>query len=408
MRKEFSQYELINNVGNGNLRLKSSSVEETVNHFRTKPDETLDVFIIAEPGGRSKGAAQVGLAEMPIYMRNIHFEDPLKQPSFPGKTTTDALPDLEKKYDRILFSFFSQSGTKATVVKEANRLDKYFEGNGKSDNVELLFITGDPSSETGKTIKKHGGTILELKGIESNMDPDNYHEVGFLGDLYELKLSSFLQTTTELVCNNSENKEFSETVENNFYDIGRKLDQKSSSVFFDNLSKGMAIQSDAFFGGVAGGGLLVSETARIRWGHLKRKYLKSNSFVMGGDHNPPPPLPGNLCLWTSFSGGKEKAYRGATKEDTSYLVDLCEMAMQRGTDNYSILGTPYSPLQKITPKGNTLLLKEKVKPGKPVRFYSDALLAHAVGVIKSVDRLKELKVIDKYKADEFKQEHQVG
>lgn len=408
MKEEFSQYELINNVGNGLLELNPSHVEEVINRFKPKADETIDVFIIAEPGGRSKGAAQTGLAEMPIYERNIHFEDPLKQPSFPGKTTTDALPDLERKYDKILFSIFSQSGTKATVVKEVRRLNKYFENNSKSEKIEFLFVTGNSECEVGKTVKSHGGTILELKGIESGMNPDYYPGVGFLGDLYELRLAKLLGITTELVCNNSGAEEFSERVKDHFYNIGKKLDQKSSSTFFDNLSKGMAVQSDAFFGGVAGGGLLVSETARIRWGHFKRKYLKSNAYVIGGDHNPSPPLPGNACTWTSFSGGKEKAYPGTTEEDTSYLIDLFEMSMQRGTNNYSILGTPNSPLQRITPTGNTLLLKEKAKYGKPVRFYSDALLAHAIGVIRSVDRLKELKVIDEYKADEFKREHQFG
>jgi hypothetical protein len=400
--KSFSKYQFVNNVGDQLLRIDQSQIEGALECFRTKPEQKMMVYLVAEHGGRSKGAARVGLAEMSTYRRNVSYEESTRQPGLKGRTIYEALPGFEKDYDKTLVLFASQSGTKATVLKEMRRIKNHVERRGKSDKLDFLDITGNADGEIGKFVKEYDGKILELKGIEI-VDKDNYHELGFLGDEFEIKTAYVSREIVDMTCNGSSSGEFHENIENHFKEIGEKLNSEEATNFFDNLAEALGSQTNGFCVGAGGGSLLVAETARTRWDQLKRAYVNSGMYVMGGDHNPPPPLPGNKLLTISLSGGAP--ILGI--HDESYIVDLCKISQKRGAENFCITGDENSPISELTPEKNRLILKEGNKKGSHY-FYTDALLANSVAAIKTVDSLIEKHIIEKYISAAFKDKHHVG
>jgi hypothetical protein len=406
MNKTFCRkLEYINIMGNNVLDLKSSETGDFINQFKLRPGETaIDTIIVGEPGGRTLGAMNTGIGEMSTIKKGIDFDTPLIQPGFPAKTISEALPDLEKRYDRILILIGSQSGTKATVCNEAQQLDDYLENNN-NEKIRMLFVTSSPDSPPGKIVKKHGGVVLNLKGKEETMDPNNYKQVGFLGDLFETGVAVTLQTVTEVVHRNGEVEDFYTTVEEHLQKIGKTIDEKISSRFFENITNDMVTRSYAFLGGYAGLARAVSETACVRDNQFKM-LVKGKAFVLG-ESSTPSTMPGDLGLWTSLSGGKGKVYTETGKKNPSYVVDWCKILQSRGGKSYSIIGTPSTPLQACTPRDNVLLLEDGAKPGEPSRFYTDAFLIHGVIPNKATEKAEKLGIF-KYSSDKMREGHHIG
>jgi hypothetical protein len=406
MKKVFSkEIEYINIMGNNVLDLKYSETEDFLNEFKLKPGETaIDTIIVGEPGGRTLGAMNTGIGEMSTSKKGIDFDNPLIQPGFPAKTISDALPDLEKKYDRILILIGSQSGNKATVCNEAQQIDNYL-GNNSNEKIRMLFVTSNPDSIPGKIVKRHNGVILNLKGKGDNIDPNNYKKAGFLGDLFETGAAVGLQTVTEVVHKNGEVGDFYTTAEEHLKKIGSTIDEKINSKFFEKITDDMVTRSYAFLGGYAGLARTVSETACVRDNQFKM-LVGGKAFVMG-ESSTPSTMPGDIGIWTSLSGGKGKVYTESGEGNPSYVVDWCKILQSRGGRSYSIVGTPNTPLEACTPKDNVLLLKEEAKPGEPARFYTDAFLVHGVIPNKAIEKAEKLGII-KYSADKMREGHHIG
>lgn len=404
MKNSFSdQYKFLNNVGNGLLEIKQSQIKEALECFKTKPNERMMVYLVAEPSGRTQGAARVGLAELSTFRKRVSYDEPTRQPGHPGRTIYDIIPEFEKDYDKILILAASYSGTKKTVTREFDRIDRRLDKFGKSNKMEILYITGNPEGQVGRIVTRYNGKIVDIKK-KNDIDENEYRELGFLGDVSELETAYLTRELTEMSYNGSDAGEFHNNIEKHFEFIGSKFDSEGSTVFFNNLSDALGSQTDGYCASAGGGGLLVSETARTRWDQLKRRYLRdSKMFVMGGNHNWPPPLPGNIILSVTLSGGGQ-IYEGT--KDVSYLVDLCRMSKERRTENFCITGKKDAPVPNLTPKDNILLIEDDTS--KPCYFYTDSLMANSLGAIKTVDKLIERGIIDKYIASVFKEGHHIG
>ena len=85
---------------------------------------------------------------------------------------------MEKRSDKVIIIVASQSGKKEAIKTDFNRIDSCIEKNVKSDKVSIGYITGNDTGYIAQLVKKHGGSIVKIRG-NAGMDEDDYKVVAF-------------------------------------------------------------------------------------------------------------------------------------------------------------------------------------------------------------------------------------
>lgn len=394
-----AHHDFVNTVGNGLLELNPSELKEAAEIFKIKPNEHVEIYNIAEASGRTKGAVEIGLSELPLQ-RYVGIRSSTTKDN-PGRNIYETLKKLEDRCDRMIILAASQSGKKMSINKEANRAIKFKE-ESKKNNSDILYLTGSPDGEVARKFKEHGASILKIKGTEGIPEKD-FERGGFLGDAGEVETAYVVGELAKEAYNAGSMQSYYDNMRRHFQKLGRNFDSKKSLLFFDKFGDAFSRDTTNVILGVAGSSLSDAETIRVRMDHINKGYFKRNStHEMGGDHHCDPPMPGNNLLAISQSGGNVKVWSGG---ETSPVLPFYQMAKDRGTNNFCIVGEK-GAMTDITPPGHYLLLPKKLY-GQGY-FPQDVLMAGAVGAIETVKHLMSKGVISDYDPQIFKNVHHLG
>lgn len=289
-------------------------------------------------------------------------------PGFPGRDMYDAASQLEKRYRNILLLINSGSGESKDPKALAEDLQRYIRETG-SKKFKMALITSNPNSSIALIVKQHG-TVIKLAGREKEKPSEEYAETGIMGDIFELGSLFLLQMMSEALSKNFPVERIFELFDEEFPLLGEMIDRNIHSEAYNFLIDVLERRSDVFLGG-KGTADEVVKMAAIRLFHIK-KFLGDNVYITRGV-NTPRPRPGDLEILVSYSG------------ETRAVTNWCDIFKNLGGVVVSVTGNKNSPLYKKS--HYNILLKEKVKPGQPRRFYMRAAYVLSPLPVKLVERL---------------------
>ncbi|MGD9131304.1 MAG: SIS domain-containing protein [Candidatus Bathyarchaeota archaeon] len=327
--------------------------------------------IVCGGSGRSLHSLNIAMSQIAM-MKEPKVVITREDVGFPGRGMYDAASQLEKRHKKIVLLMNSGSGESDDPQHLAENLERYLEETG-STKFTMGLITSNPNSSIAKIAQRHGH-VVTVEGRKQQQLPssDAYSETGIMGDLFELGSLFLLQMITEAISDNSSVDRVLELISEEAPFL-RKITEKA--IHSDAITAALDIlerRSDVFLGG-RGTAEEVAKMTAVRLFHIK-KSLGDDIYIARGV-NTPHPRAGDLEILISYSGR------------TKPVVGWCNRFRGLGGTVLSIVGRERTALDRNSDL--KILLKEKVEPGKPRRFYMRAAYVLSCLPILLTERLSK-------------------
>jgi len=314
--------------------------------------------IVCGGSGRSLHSLNVAMSQI-ATMKDSKVVITREDVGFPGRGMYDAASELEKRYRKILLLINSGSGESEDAKDLAESLERYLEETA-SEKFSMGLITSNPDSSIAHIVRRHGH-VVKLEGRGRQLPSEVYSEIGIMGDIFELGSLFLLQMMTEAVFEGGSVERVFELIKKEYSILGEIIDIHVKSEAYKVSIDFLERRSDVFLGG-RGTAEEVAKMTAIRLFHIK-KFLGDNVYIARGV-NTPRPRAGDFEILISYSG------------ETKPVVNWGNIFKNTGGTVLSIIGNKGSLLEENSDL--KILLEEKIKPGRPRRFYMRAafLLSH--------------------------------
>jgi D-arabinose 5-phosphate isomerase GutQ len=345
--QNISGVEYVKRISDNLLNVREKSLVSLYENLRSAD------CIVCGGSGRSLHSLNIAMSQIAM-MKEPKVIITREDVGFPGRGMYDAASKLEKRHRKIVLLINSGSGESDDPKYLAEKLEKYLEETG-SDKFSMGLITSNVRSSIAKIVRRHGH-VVEVEGRGKKQLPsDAYSETGIMGDLFELGSLFLLQMMAEALSEDSSVEKVLELIAEEA-PVLRKITEnavhsKAAKASLDFLER----RSNVFLGG-RGTAEEVAKMTAVRLFHIK-KFLGDDIYIARGV-NTPHPRAGDLEILISYSG------------ETKPVVGWGSMFRSLGGTVLSIIGRKRSSLEKNSDL--QIILKEKVKPGKPRRFYMRA------------------------------------
>lgn len=312
--------------------------------------------IIPVGEGRSQGALYIGLGQIRKEVKTIDDID------FPGRNVEEAIPLLEKKYNRISLLVNSGSGETTTPKRVVEEVSSYIEATG-SEKFTINAIVSNPKSTIGKIDEKEYGNVVELKGRgRIPKSAGEFLKHGIMNDIYELGSLMLIQKTKEAVNEEKDYRSVFKKMDEEMKVIGRLIDEYVTSMNYNRIVESMEKRGHVIVGGL-GIARIVAMMTVIRLQHVKRA-IGDDAYIAGP--LAPRPRAGDILILISWSG------------ETEPLLKWCNESKTFGAYTYSIVGKK-SALSNTT---ESFIVKSQV-----TQFYERATFILSPLPLKLVERL---------------------
>lgn len=345
--QKISGVEYVRRISDNLLNVKEKSIVSLYEDLRSAD------CIVCGGSGRSLHSLNIAMSQIAMMKRPkvvITREDV----GFPGRGMYDAASQLEKRHQKVVLLINSGSGESDDPKYLAEKLEKYLEETG-SEKFSMGLITSNVTSSIAKVVRKHGHVVEVVGRGKQQLPSDAYSETGIMGDLFELGSLFLLQMMAEALSEDSSVEKVRELITEEA-PVLREITEnavhsKATKASLDFLER----RSNVFLGG-RGTAEEVAKMTAVRLFHIK-KFLGDDVYIARGV-NTPHPRAGDLEILISYSG------------ETKPVVGWGSMFRSLGGTVLSIIGRKGSSLKRNSDL--RILLEEKVKPGKPRRFYMRA------------------------------------
>ncbi|MCW4055396.1 MAG: SIS domain-containing protein [Candidatus Bathyarchaeota archaeon] len=308
-------------------------------------------------GGSGRSLYSLNAAMSQIAMSHIGWRTKVvvtpDDPGFPGKNMYDAAAELERRHKKTLLLINSGSGFSEDPLIMAQDLARYIEDK-KTSKFSMGLVTSNTSSSLAKLVREHGH-VLELKGRGKAKPSFEYGERGIMGDVFELGGLLLFSMMTEAIFRNLSVDDVFHLCEQEFEELGPIIDSHVDSETHTHLVNLLERRTNVFLGGKGTANEVVKMTG-VRLFHIKG-FLGDNVYIARGV-NTPHPRAGDLEILVSYSG------------ETRPVINWLEIFKKLNGTTMTITGSDKSTLSRKSDFHITL--EEKVKPGKPRRFYMRA------------------------------------
>ena len=345
---KLSGVEYVKQINNNLLILTAEDLRPLYETLRTAD------CIVCGGSGRSLYSLNIPMSQIAM-MKDHKVVISREDVGFPGRGMYDAASELARRHKKIVLLINSGSGKSDDPMHLAEELEKYLKETG-STQFSMGLITSNRNSVLAEIVQKYGH-VVEVKGrIKQQVpSPDDYSQIGIMGDIFELGSLFLLQMMAEAIFENSPVERVLELIREEaplLEEITENaVNSEATKVAVDFLERG----SDVFLGG-RGTAEEVAKMTAVRLFHLK-KFLGDNVYVARGV-NTPHPRAGNLEILISYSAR------------TKPVVGWCNRFKGLGGTVFSIIGTQQTALDENSDL--KIYLEEAVERGKPRRFYMRA------------------------------------
>jgi len=338
--------EYVNRTSDNLLKVKKESLLPLYEDLRSAD------CIVCGGSGRSLHSLNVAMSQI-ATMKDHKVVITREDVGFPGRGMYDAASKLEKRHKKIILLINSGSGETEDPKSLAEDLEEYLKETD-SEKFTMGLITSNPDSSIANIVQRYGN-VVKVEGRGKEGSSDAYSETGIMGDIFELGSLFLLQMMTEGIFEDCPVERVFELINEEAPVLGeivdRIVDSEAYKVSIDFLER----RSDVFLGG-RGTAEEVAKMTAIRLFHIK-KFLGDNVYIARGV-NTPRPRAGDFEILISYSG------------ETKPVVNWSNTFRDLGGTVLSLIGRKGSPLERNS--DSKILIEERVKLGRPRRFYMRA------------------------------------
>jgi len=343
IRLKISGIEYVNRIRDNLLRVKKKNLLPLYEDLRSAD------CIVCCGSGRSLHSLNIATSQI-ATMKEPKVVITREDVGFPGRGMYDAAAKLEKRHGKIVLLINSGSGESEDPKSLAEDLERYLEETA-SEKFTMGLITSNPDSSIANIVRRYGN-VVKVEGRGKQLPSNAYGEAGIMGDIFELGSLFLLQMMTEAIFEDCPVERVFELVNEEAPVLGKIIDSIVDSEAYKVSIDFLERRSDVFLGG-RGTAEEVAKMTAIRLFHIK-KFLGDNVYIARGV-NTPRPRAGDFEILISYSG------------ETKPVVNWSNTFRNLGGTVLSLIGRKGSPLEKNSDL--KILLEERVKPGRPRRFY---------------------------------------
>ena len=346
IRGKISGVEYVNRTSDNLLKVEKESLLPLYEDLRSAD------CIVCGGSGRSLHSLNVAMSQI-ATMKDHKVVITREDVGFPGRGMYDAASKLEKRHKKIILLINSGSGETEDPKNLAEELEQYLKETA-SKKFTMGLITSNPDSSIANIVRRYGN-VVKVEGRGKQISSDAYSETGIMGDIFELGSLFLLQMMTEATFEDCSVERVFELINEEAPVLGEIVDSIVDSEAYKVSIDFLERRSDVFLGG-RGTAEEVSKMTAIRLFHIK-KFLGDNVYIARGV-NTPRPRAGDFEILISYSG------------ETKLVVNWSNTFRDLGGTVLSLIGRKGSPLERNS--DSTILIEERIKLGRPRRFYMRA------------------------------------
>jgi len=346
IRRKISGVEYVNRTSDNLLKVEKESLLPLYEDLRSAD------CIVCGGSGRSLHSLNVAMSQI-ATMKDHKVVITREDVGFPGRGMYDAASKLEKRHKKIILLINSGSGETEDPKNLAEDLEQYLKETA-SKKFAMGLITSNPDSSIANIVRRYGN-VVKVEGRGKQISSDAYSETGIMGDIFELGSLFLLQMMTEAIFEDCSVERIFELINEEAPVLGEIVDSIVDSEAYKVSIDFLERRSDVFLGG-RGTAEEVSKMTAIRLFHIK-KFLGDNVYIARGV-NTPRPRAGDFEILISYSG------------ETKLVVNWSNTFRDLGGTVLSLIGRKGSPLERNS--DSTILIEERIKLGRPRRFYMRA------------------------------------
>ena len=346
IRGKISGVEYVNRTSDNLLKVEKESLLPLYEDLRSAD------CIVCGGSGRSLHSLNVAMSQI-ATMKDHKVVITREDVGFPGRGMYDAASKLEKRHKKIILLINSGSGETEDPKNLAEELEQYLKETA-SKKFTMGLITSNPDSSIANIVRRYGN-VVKVEGRGKQISSDAYSETGIMGDIFELGSLFLLQMMTEAIFEDCSVERIFELINEEAPVLGEIVDSIVDSEAYKVSIDFLERRSDVFLGG-RGTAEEVSKMTAIRLFHIK-KFLGDNVYIARGV-NTPRPRAGDFEILISYSG------------ETKLVVNWSNTFRDLGGTVLSLIGRKGSPLERNS--DSTILIEERIKLGRPRRFYMRA------------------------------------
>jgi D-arabinose 5-phosphate isomerase GutQ len=343
IRRKISGVEYVNRTSDNLLKVEKESLLPLYEDLRSAD------CIVCGGSGRSLHSLNVAMSQI-ATMKDHKVVITREDVGFPGRGIYDAASKLEKRHKKIILLINSGSGETEDPKNLAEDLEQYLKETA-SKKFTMGLITSNPDSSIANIVRRYGN-VVKVEGRGKQISSDAYSETGIMGDIFELGSLFLLQMMTEAIFEDCSVERVFELINEEAPVLGEIVDSIVDSEAYKVSIDFLERRSDVFLGG-RGTAEEVSKMTAIRLFHIK-KFLGDNVYIARGV-NTPRPRAGDFEILISYSG------------ETKLVVNWSNTFRDLGGTVLSLIGRKGSPLERNS--DSTILIEERIKLGRPRRFY---------------------------------------
>jgi 6-phospho-3-hexuloisomerase len=343
IRRKISGVEYVNRTSDNLLKVEKESLLPLYEDLRSAD------CIVCGGSGRSLHSLNVAMSQI-ATMKDHKVVITREDVGFPGRGMYDAASKLEKRHKKIILLINSGSGETEDPKNLAEDLEQYLKETA-SKKFTMGLITSNPDSSIANIVRRYGN-VVKVEGRGKQISSDAYSETGIMGDIFELGSLFLLQMMTEAIFEDCSVERVFELINEEAPVLGEIVDSIVDSEAYKVSIDFLERRSDVFLGG-RGTAEEVSKMTAIRLFHIK-KFLGDNVYIARGV-NTPRPRAGDFEILISYSG------------ETKLVVNWSNTFRDLGGTVLSLIGRKGSPLERNS--DSTILIEERIKLGRPRRFY---------------------------------------